>query len=360
MIYYHLEHQEDYNEWDNFIQNCPKGHYGQLSTYLKSFTAYGAKYKIIVAKKEEKIIGGIGLIIFGKGPFKLTSLPIGPVIATGHEDIFQDLLYEGLNFSKQIKAFMFQLQVPFTGQDKRPYLYESISLPEPSSTLEGFPFTVGSVANQFLMVDLDIEESEETWEESMLMSFKAKTRKSIRKVEREDLLHIREATNDSDIKDAYNLMILNGVEQGYSTRSWEEFGPTLKEQVQKKQAILLTVFKDDLLMGVHYGVIAGESYNYVMGGVRRLEKDYLVGHFMQWNAMKKAKSLGLKTYDFTSTGTPGVFKFKIGFNPQQYIFDKSYYYILSKSKYNLFYKLFPFIKKHKKKLASISCIINRS
>lgn len=353
MTYYKLKHQVEYDEWDHFIQNCPKGHYAQLSTYLKSFTPYGATYKIIVAKKEEKIVGGIGLIIYGKGPFKLISLPMGPVIATGYEEIFEGLINEGLIYAKEIKAFLFQLQIPYNRQFNRPYLYKNISLPEMASVKKGFPFKVGSVTNQFFMLDLEIEKTHKDWEESMLMTFSMKTRKSVRKVERDALLTIREATHETEIEAAYRLMIQNGIEQGYSTRTWKEFSPTLIAQINNKQAILTTVFKDDLLMGVHYGVIAGESYNYIMGAVRRLEKDYLVGHFMQWNVIKKAKSLGLKTYDFTSMGSPGVYKFKMGFNPQQYLFDTPYYYVLSDKKYNLFYKFFPLVKKYKKNLAKV-------
>ncbi len=359
MNYYQLKRQEDYDEWDNFIKHCPKGHYAQLSSYLKSFRAYGADFKIIVAK-DEKIVAGVGLLIFGKGPFKLVSLPMGPVIEEGYEDIFEDILIQAVNLAKDIKAFLFQLQIPYSKQYTHPYLYSKITLPKEIGFQEGFPFKVGSIVNQFFMIDLDIAETEDRWEESMLKTLNSKTRRDIRKSERNGL-QLYEAKTKMEIKEAYELMIENGITQGYATRSWEEFAPTILEQVKTKQAVILTVRKDETLLGVHYGVIAGDSYNYIMGGTRRISKDYLVGHFLHWNVLKKARALKLKTYDFTSTGSPGVYKFKMGFKPKQYIFDTPYFYVLSKNKFMIFDKLFPFIKRHKKKIAQFSSLfINKN
>jgi len=352
MNYYTLYSEQDFDQWDNFLKDSSKGHYGQLSTYLKSFIVYGADYKIIVAKDlNNEIIAGIGLVVFGKGPLKIVSLPLGPIIKDQHEEIMHDILNQGILYAKSIKAFLFQFQIPYSLNDKHPYMYEKISLPE-VPLQKGFPFKVGSISNQLFLVDINIQPTHDTWEESMLMSFNANTRRDIRRSERNNL-ELREAKSVEDIKKAYELMIENGLTQGYATRSWEEFSPTFLKQVKKEQAVFLTVFKNDILLGVHYGVITGQSYNYIMGGTHRLKKDYLVGHFLHWNVIKKAKSLGLSTYDFTSTGSPGVYKFKIGFKPKQYFFDSPYYYVLSSFKFKIFYKIFPVIKNNKKILANM-------
>lgn len=352
MNYYQLNTQQDYDEWDTFLQKCIKGHYAQLSTYLKSFTVYGADYKIIVAKDENNnIIAGIGLVIFGKGPFKLVSLPMGPIVDEKFQHVFQEILTEGLNYAKSIKAFLYQVQIPYSLEYTHPYAYTNISLPN-DSFQEGFPFKVGSIVNQFFMLNLEIEIKKDNWEESMLLSFNANTRRDIRKSERNEL-EVREARNEKDVQQAYALMEENGHTQGYSTRTWKEFSPTILEQIKKGQAVILTVFKNDILLGVHYGVIAGHSYNYIMGGTRRVEKDYLVGHFLHWNVIKKARLLNLKSYDFTSTGSPGVLKFKTGFRPEKFVFDTPYFYILNPIQYNVFYKLFPILKNNKKRISNI-------
>jgi len=351
MTYHQLKSQEEYDEWDTFVQKSTKGHFAQLSTYLKSFTAYGANFMIIMAKEKE-IQGGVGLLVFGKGPFKLVSLPMGPVIKEGSEKILYDLINEALQYAKSIKAFLFQMQIPYSQQTNHPSIYSSIKLPETSLLNEGFPFKVGSIVNQFFVISLDIEPTHETWEESILMTFDAKTRRNIRTAEKNNL-SLREAITQEEIKEAYALMIENGITQGYATRSWEEFGATILEQVKKKQAIFTTVFKDEKLLGAHYGITSGNNYTYIMGATRRIEKDYKIGHFLHWSIIKKAKALGLKRYDFSSTGSPGVYKFKLGFKPTQYIFNTPYYYVLSKGKFKVFQHLFPILKQHKKNLAKL-------
>jgi lipid II:glycine glycyltransferase (peptidoglycan interpeptide bridge formation enzyme) len=78
---------------------------------------------------------------------------------------------------------------------------------------------------------------------------------------------------------------------------------------------VLVACREGQFLGAHYGVLAGQRWSYLMGGTTRTEKDYKVGDFMQWQAMKIARALGLRGYDLTSWGSPGVMEFKKGFSP---------------------------------------------
>ena len=120
----------------------------------------------------------------------------------------------------------------------------------------------------------------------------------------------------------------------------------------------MTVKKDGRLLAAHYGVIAGKRYSHVLSGVKRIEKDYNVGHFLHWNAIKKAKALGCISYDFVGLGTPGVHHFKSGFCPEHIMFDNSsYYVVLSEPKYFVFSRLLPLMKRQKANFAKVAKLL---
>jgi len=357
MKFNYLKTENEFKLWDAFLMDSPRGHYAQLSTWLDSYKAYGAKKQIIIQKEEGEIVGGIGLVIFGKGPFKLVTLPMGPIVKEGFEHLIIPLVKEGVEFSKQIGALLFQMKNPYKEGFFSPFMIPKLELPQDLSFEKGFPFKVVVAPNILLLVNLHKDkEMNEEWEEVMLKSFKANTRRDIRKSMRNGLEFI-EAKTIEVVQAAYEIIEKNGAEQGHSVRSWKEFGPTLLEQVHRKQAVVMTVKKDGELLGAHYGVIAGKRYSYSMGGTRRIETDYRVGHFLHWHVIKRAKELGLISYDFTSLGSPGVLRFKQGFQPELIEFDASHYVILSKPKFFVFNKLFPYMKKHKAKFAKVANVL---
>ena len=353
MIIQHVSNDSrELTQWDEFLMSSPRGHYCQLSTYLKSFNAYGFDSHVIVVKHQEndQIIGGIGLLVFGKKPFKIVTATMGPIIDMGHEDLFSSLISEALSYSKSVGAFLFQLKMPFAENFTDPAILPTIRMPTNASPQYGFPFAIITVINQMLWIDFGNIASDEEWEAQMFKRFSSSKRRNIRLSEKSGL-SVLQVTEESELKEAYSVIELNGREQGYSTRSWEEFGPTLIEQVNKGQAVVLVARHDGRLLGAHYGVLAGQRWSYVMGGTLRAEKDYKVGDFMQWQAMKTARGMGLRGYDLTSWGSAGVVEFKKGFCPAHIEFASPQYFILSRLRFAAFMKIYPSLKRHKSTFA---------
>jgi lipid II:glycine glycyltransferase (peptidoglycan interpeptide bridge formation enzyme) len=168
------------------------------------------------------------------------------------------------------------------------------------------------------------------------------------------------ATKESDLRKAYSLIESNGREQGYSTRLWEEFGSTLSEQVKKGQAIVFVGCREGQFLGVHYGVLAGQRYSYLMGGTVRTQENYHVGAFLHWQAMKTAYAMGLRGYDLTTWGSPGVAQFKQGFRPTEIKFASPHYFVLSRLRFSVFMKLYPALKKYRSTLARYANMLNRN
>lgn len=348
-------------QWDQFLMSSPRGHYCQLSTYLNSFKVYGFSYHVIVIKNRgnDQIIGGIGLLEFGKQPLKLVAVPMGPIIDVGYEDSFSLLLSEALSYSKSVGAFLFQLKIPFTEEFCDPAILSRIRMPSHASHRYGFPFDLMTAPNQMLWIEYGKTTSQEEWQSKMFKQFNNNTKRNIRKSEK-DGLSLLQVTKESELKQAYSLIELNGREQGYSTRSWDEFGRTLIEQVIRGQAIVLVACREGRFLGTHYGVLAGQRYSYMMGGTVRTEENYNVGHFIHWEAMKKAYALGLRGYDLTSGGSVGVMRFKMGFRPTHIRFDSPHYYILSRPWFYICMKIFPVLRKYRINIARYAKLLYRN
>lgn len=353
MIIQHVSNDSrELNQWDQFLMSSPRGHYCQLSTYLKSFRVYGFDYHVILAKHQEndQVFGGIGLIRFGKGPLAVVTAPMGPIIDVGQEWAFSSLISEALSYSRSVGAFLFQLKIPFTKKFADPAILPTLTMPSGASPRDGFPFDLMAVPNQMLWIEFGTIPSDEEWEAHMLKRFSSGKRRDIRMSEKNGLSVLR-VTRETELKEAYSIIELNGREQGYSTRSWEEFSPTLIEQVRKGQAVVLVACREGRILGAHYGVLAGRRWSYLMGGTIRTVTDYNVGAFLHWQIMKTARAMGLRGYDLTSWGSSGVAQFKMGFRPTHIEFTTPRHFLLSPWRFTAFMTIYPALKKYKRTFA---------
>lgn len=350
-----LQTQEEESAWDRFLQESPRGHYGMLSGWLHSFDVYGGKPHILTLQKNGEIVGGMGMVEMGKGPFRILSVLMGPILQEGYENFAIELIEQARQYAQRLGVFLLQIRTPSARDLNSPFLLSSLDWNDGRlrDWKEGYPFSVVGVPNVLYLVDLKKELPDgDEWEEAMLASFKPNTRRDIRRAIRNGLKFVEFKTPEN-IKKAYRLIEMNAKNKGYSVRSWEQFSTTAFFQIKNEQAHMTAAVFEGEIIGAHYGVVAGKRYGYSMGGVKRLERDLLVGHFLQWHVIKKAKELGLYAYDFTSAGTPGVKRFKEGFRPTLITLDSPRYVVLSRWKFELFHKLFPWMKRNKAKLARI-------
>ncbi|MBN1458140.1 MAG: GNAT family N-acetyltransferase [Armatimonadetes bacterium] len=357
----HWLRAEDLGEWDSFQQNDARGHYCQLSTWLRSFRSFGGVERILAVRNESgELVGGLGVVAWRRAGIELWVAPAGPVVQAGWEDQARVIVEEMREAARSAGAIALLLQ-PAVGQTGgyREFLLPSGYLPEtePIAAQRRVP---GLGIAQMLWVDFSrVDESAHEWESSFLATFSRHTRRNIRSACASSLTS-SEAVSEAEIKEVYGLIEENGLVQGYATRTWAEFGPTLVEQVRKSHAILLGVRSDGELVGAHYGVLAGRRYNYVMGGTKRTAGNLKVGHFAHWSAIMKAHELGLLGYDFTSPGTPGVDRFKMGFNPVVIRFVPPQQIVFRRWYYHLWERLLPFAERHKRALASLAGIRDHS
>src|SRR5438128_1863635 len=133
----HLEwltpHDSDGLElWDEFLVNSPRGHYCQLSTWLRSFEAYRFTFTVLIARRlpSGPIAGGVGVLQFGNDAFGLITVPVGPIVDIGSEDLAEPLLKETLRRARTSGVFLLQLQFPCSMDACNAALVETIALPD--------------------------------------------------------------------------------------------------------------------------------------------------------------------------------------------------------------------------------------
>lgn len=333
----------DMRAWDDFQMHAPRGHYCQLSTWLDSFRAFGARPHVLAISDHDEIVGGIGLLEFRTPVFTAVVAPAGPCV--DDDDDAATLIDEAVRWAKARGAALIQFNLPHA-EAPLPYLLKT--RPTIRGAVDGTAFRTGVAPAQMLWVPIP----EVDWRESLLRRFNANTRRNIRAA-LDGGLEVAEASV-GELEAAYAVIEANGREQGYDVRSWAQFGSTLTAQVERGHAIVHVARLDGQLVGTHYGVLAGRRYSYIMGGTVRTEPDVKVGHRLHWAAIERAAELGLDGYDLTSGGSPGVMRFKMGFRPDHIQFDGRVHVTLRPLRARAYATLEPHVRKHRAKLAKVA------
>jgi GNAT acetyltransferase-like protein len=351
--------EQELEQWDEFLMKSPRGHYCQFSTWLASFQSYGFDYQVLVARKYRggPIIGGMGCISVGALGFRVFTSPVGPLVDLGQEELAPILFAEAVARAKESGSAIFEYLLP-TSEHFPEFLLPLGSLAHPDQSARGWPIPMGQAPAQMLWVDYGRVSNHPDWDTAMLSSFDAATRRNIRTSLKTRLV-ARDASTQDELRGAWSLIEQNGVTQGYATRRWSEFGHVLERQVRGKQAAVIAAWLDDRLVGAVYGMLAGQRFSYIMGGTLRLEDDLKVGHFTHWHAMKKAKHLNLRGYDFTSGGPPGVMRFKLGFNPQHVVFPGPQHLNLRGIQANVLKRCVRIAVKHKRQFSGIASTLSK-
>jgi hypothetical protein len=341
-------------EWDEFLLNSPRGHYCQLSTWLKSYCVFGCDFEILVARNDRfgPIIGGAGLLHFDKRIFRISTMPIGPIIDIGQEDAAGPILQAALAYSRGVGVAALQLHFPSSTEYDLPALLPAAKLPDLPASEEGVAIKGARAQKEMLWIDLHANLDADKWRDMALRSFGEHHRRKIRQASQNGL-EAFEASTETELREAYSVIEENAHLQGYPVRGWKDMGETLIEQVNGRQAIMLVAQHQGRNVGANYGALAGRRYTYALGGITSEGRALKAGYFLQWEAMNKAKRLGFSGYDLTSMTTPTVWDFKRGFRPKLIPFVESRYIVFSALRYKAFSWAYPKLREHRESVLKI-------
>lgn len=175
--------------------------------------------------------------------------------------------------------------------------------PQQDLDLFGFKKVQSVQPKKTLLLDLSKNEAE------LLADMHQKTRYNIRLAEKKG---VKVKISEAGLDDFYNLISSTYNRKGLSGYNKEYYQKLLANY--SGEAICLAEFQDKILCA-NLVLPYGDTMIYLHGGSSEDGKNLMAPHLLQWEAIKKAKELGYKYYDFWGIEDryPGVARFKRGF-----------------------------------------------
>lgn len=341
---------KDLKEWDNFLINNKRGHYLQSSHWLRSYEKFNFNFEVCIVKdKQGKIIAGMGVVLAGIKFLKVLVAPCSPIISEGNEHLFDNLINTFLKKAKQQKVFYCHINVPLLKDENQIIQEFCLNAISPESVFfsghDGIKFKHVSSTNGFRSVPLEYS-GEVLPYDLAFKNFNSNTKRNVKKAKKNNLKLVF-AKTEEQIRNAYSIIEHNGKSQGYAVRTWDDMGDMIVNMVKNNICIVPCCYLNNDLIGALVVFEIGKRLTYISGGTLRTLGDFKVGHFLHNEMIKYSINKGYSFYDISVGGSPGVTRFKEGFNGHHVEFIAAKYWILNKFKYWLYANVSPQISKHK-------------
>lgn len=182
---------------------------------------------------------------------------------------------------------------------------------------------------------LDLSKSEE----ELLAEMHQKTRYNIRLAEKKGVV-LAESTEEQFLK-FYDLVFDTYKRKGKKLFDRNYYHKLFQNDLAK---IFFAKYESEILTA-NLVIFYGDTVTYLHGGSSEKHKNIMAPHLLQWETIKKAKSLGYKYYDFWGIEDryPGVVRFKTGFGGFEVSYPGTFDLPISKS----WYKAYRLVKKFK-------------
>ncbi len=340
-------------KWDEFIIKEDKGSHLLLSEWVKLFQSYGFDYEFCICVDNDVICGGYAAVIAKALIFKFYIVPYGPIVTKGYEEKLNELIETVPNRAKHYNSCYCHITLPFSPVSNKHFYTALPELSILNNAKEGHFFRYVYSSNGLNWIDL--KEYKEP--ESLLLDFKSSVRRDIRNSNRKDL-YLKGLKDEKDIENAYQLCIENSIKANYVLRDWKEFKDGLYNLIKDDTAKFIAAYQNDEIKGALLLIKSGNYYTYVLGGTKKEKPDLLVGHYLQWEAIKLSMQNGFDGYNISLGGSKGVVEFKNSFNTEQIEFENSkYHWVLKPAFFRLFLFFEENMKPYKKQISKILSLL---
>jgi len=191
--------------------------------------------------------------------------------------------------------------------------------------------TISLQPEETLLLDLTKSEVE------LLADLKQKTRYNIKLAEKKKI-EIR-AGKEEDFKYFWQLMKGTGARDGFRTHTEDYYRHLLKNTAGKIK-LYLASYQGKIIAAAFFSFFS-ETVTYIHGASSYADRHLMAPYLLQWELIKKAKSLGYQYYDFYGISEhkwPGVTRFKLGFGGFRKKYPGTFDLVFKPGKYAL-YKL---------------------
>lgn len=338
-------------KWDEFVSSNEYASHLVLSDWLQSYKSYGFDFEIGLCLENEKIVGGFGAVIARIFSFKFYVVPSRPLFLTDNK-IFSNLIEAIVIRAKETKMTYCQIVLPVTTETNFENEYSGFLKKKHFEKGTKFKYVFSFTGLNWLALK-DYKTTEE-----ILLSFKSSVRRDIRSAERKGVV-IKYASSLNEIESAYQLCVENARKANYAIRDWNDFKETILNLIAQGRAKFIVGIKDDEMKGAIFLIKAAGYYNYILGGTKKEKPDLLIGHLLQWEAIKLSALENCEGYNISLGGSKGVLEFKNGFNTKEIKTDSNYYIILNPGLFKLYLFLDKYMKPYKSKIAKVLAFIKK-
>ena len=338
MKFIFTKEKEWLKKWDNYVNKHPKGSHLIYSDWLKSYQSYGFDFEIAILLDNNKIVGGCGVVIPKFLSFKFYIIPHGPIYSEGYENYFKEHILEIKSHAKQLGCCYMQLSFPMSLNKKVDNNTYDAFFAKTLSELNLKPGKLFKyVYSSYGLNWVDLKNYKKA--DDFLEKLTPKVRRNIRiPYNKSATAHFLTETND--IEKAYEVIVENALQGGYSVRSFSEFKGTINQLISKKQAYFIICKVDGHIKAAAFFVETSGYITNIMGGVSREKPDIKLGYMLQWEIIKKSIELGYSGYNISMGGSKGVQEFKSKFGSESIFYENPHFYLVLKPFYFKLFKLF--------------------
>lgn len=296
-------------EYEAFIQNHPKGHFGQSVEWARLKTEW--TFEAIIRRDEEGAIAGtMGLLIRKVPGTAIMYSCRGPVCDLHDEEMVTALVNDAREVGKKYHACSLKLDTDTSVEDEEfRAICRKLGFTEPnhSKNFEG-------IQPRFVF-RLYLEGRNE---EEILASFQQKTRYNIRVAIKKGV-EVR-LCGEEALPDFHRIMVTTGSRDNFVVRTEAYFRRMMRELGE--HARLYMAYLDGKAIAGTLAIGYGDKVWYLYGASANEYRNVMPNYLLQWEMIKWAIERGARVYDFRgvsgdlSEDNPlyGLYRFKRGFN----------------------------------------------
>lgn len=251
-------------------------------------------------------------------PVSVLYSPRGPILDWADQELVKRVFADLEKLTREEKAIFFKIDAEIPVGTGIPGSTEEYKAPEGDKVLEllkkrGWRYSPEQIQFKNTMW-IDLTGDEEDW----LKRMKQKTRYNLRLAQKNGVV-IRDA-DDSELRLLYKMYAETSVRDGFVIRGEEYYLDVWSRFMKAGKAFpLIAEVNGEPVAGLILFIFGRRAW-YLYGMSTQNHREKMPNYLLQWEAMRKARSVGCTLYDLwgapdefdASDGMFGVFKFKEG------------------------------------------------
>lgn len=346
---YEIIGPDNYEEFEKFVENHPKGHMLQTYAWSKQKPFWTFRGIIVREQAGAPIKGAMSVLIrkMPGTPYTLMYAARGPVCDINDINTLKEILEGAKDLAKQFRSYVLKLD-PDVTFDETQFMDNMTNL---GFILAPKAPNFENIQPQYVM-RLPIAGMTE---DEVMASFKSKTRYNIRVAKRKNV-QVRICGKEA-VADFHKIMVETGARDQFMIRPKEYFANMLDNLGENVRLYMAYSEEGEPIAGT-IACHVGDKVWYLYGASSNQHRNLMPNYLLQWEMIRWAIETGCTLYDFRGISGDksednhlyGLYRFKSGFNAIFTEFVGEYRYIFHPIAYKLIENAMPMAKKVLRKI----------